>query len=135
VILALEETFTVGQDTCFDSISPTSSFGVTFEEDLTTGYFYAVNTKPQLRILDALHVYNVADVIEKDKPFKIQFAWSDDGQVASLLINNFCHAIFDFKARVGYCRNGFQESNGDWCRTKERTLTNELIYNLFKVRK
>jgi hypothetical protein len=135
VILALEETFTVGQDTFFDSISPTSSFGVTFEDDLTTGYFYAVDTEPELKVLDALHVYNVADVIDKDKPCKLQIAWSDNGQIASLLINNYCHAIFDFKVSAGYCRSGFPECNGEWCKTNERTLTDELIKDIFKDQK
>jgi hypothetical protein len=131
VILALEETFTVGQDTFFDSISPTSSFGVTFEDNLETGYFYAVDTKPELKILDALHIYNVSKVVDKDKPCKIQIAWTDDGQIASLIINNYCHAIFDFKAKAGYCRNGFPNCNGEWCKTKDRTLTGELIDNIF----
>jgi hypothetical protein len=135
VTLALEKTFTVGQDAFFDSISPTSSFGVTFEDDLNTGYFYAVDTEPELRILDALHIYNVADVVDKDKTCNLQIVWSDDGQVASLLISNYCHALFDFKARAGYCRNGFPEYNGEWCKTNERTLTDELIDNIFKDRK
>ncbi len=36
MILDLEETFTVGQENFFDSTSPTSSFAVIFEDDLTT---------------------------------------------------------------------------------------------------
>lgn len=129
MILDLEETFTVGYDTFFDSVSPTSSFGVTFEDDLTTGFFYAVDTKPDLQILDALHIYNVGDVI--DKPSKIQIAWSDNGKIASLLINNYCHAIFDFENKTGYCRNGFPESNGKWTKVQERTLTDDLINEIF----
>lgn len=135
MILTLEETFTVGQDAFFDSVSPSSSFGVTFEDDLTTGYFYAVNTKPELKILDALHIYNVADVVDKDKPSKIQIAWSDDGQIVSLLINNYCHAIFDFKVRAGYCRNGYPDCNDEWCRIKERVLTDYLVAEIFKTSK
>lgn len=131
MILALEETFTVGQDTFFESISPTSSFGVTFEDDLTTGYFYAVNTDSELKILDALHIYNVADVIDKDKSCKLQIVWSDNGQIASLLINNSCHAIFDFGLQAGYCRNGFPECNSEWCKTNKRNLTDELINDIF----
>ena len=135
MLLDLEETFTVGQDTFFDSVSPTTPFGVTFEDDLTTGYFYAVDTQPDLQILDALHIYNVADIIDKDKPSKIQIAWTDDGQIASLLINNYCHAIFDFKEKAGYCRNGFPESNGKWTQTQTRTLTDDSITALFDNKK
>ncbi|MES2774868.1 MAG: DUF2251 domain-containing protein [Bacteroidota bacterium] len=83
-------------------------------------------------VLDALHVYNDADVIDKDKPSKIQIAWTDDGQIASLLINHYCHAIFDFQNNAGYCRNGFPETNGQWAQIKERTLTDELITEIFK---
>jgi hypothetical protein len=74
VILALEEIFIVGQDAFFDSISPPSLFWVTFEDDLTTGYFYAVDTEHKLKIIDALHIYNVVDVIDKANPCKIQIA-------------------------------------------------------------
>jgi hypothetical protein len=135
VILDLEETFTVGHDTFFDSVSPISSFGVTFEDDLTTGYFYAVDTKPDLQILDALHIYNVADVTDKDKPSKIQIAWSDNGKIASLLINGYCHAIFDFENEAGFCRNGFPESNEKWTRKQDRTLTDDMINEIFSTYK
>jgi len=135
MILALEGTFIVGEDTFFDSIAQTSSFAVVFEDDLTTGYFYAVDITQDQKILDALHIYNVADVIDKNKPCKIQVAWTDDYQIASLLINNYCHAIFDFKTKAGYCRNGFPECNSDWCEIKERKLTDELVENIFKAHK
>ena len=133
MILDLEETFIVGEDTFFDSVSPTSSFGVTFEDDLTTGYFYAINTKPTINILDALHIYNVNDVIDKDKPCNIQIVWSENGDLASLLINKYCHAIFDFKNKAGYCRNAFPPSNGEWRDTNnERKLTEDMINRLFE---
>jgi hypothetical protein len=133
MILDLEETFIVGEDTFFDSTSPSSSFGVTFEDDQTTGYFYAINRKPSLKILDALHIYNVINVVDKDKPCKIQIAWSESGHLASLLINNYCHAIFDFKNKAGYCRNAFPPSNGLWRDTNNsRLLTDDLISNLFE---
>lgn len=129
--LDIEEIFTVGQDTYCSSISPTSSYGVTFEDDLTTGYFYAVDTKPDLLILDALHIYNVDDVVDKDKPGKLQIMWSNDGLIAALLINNYCHAIFDFKSKAGYCRNGFPEAQTDWIKTYNRILTDKLIDDIF----
>jgi hypothetical protein len=105
---------------------------VTFEDDLTTGYFYAVDTKPNLQILDALHIYNVADVVDTDKPSKIQIAWSDNGKISSLLINNYCHAIFDFENNEGDCRNGFPESSEKWAKVQGRTLTDEVIDNIFR---
>ncbi len=132
MILDLEEIFTVGEETLFRSISPTSSFGVLFEDDLTTGYFYATDNQTDLDILDALHIYNVADVIDRNKPAKIQIFWTENGEIVSLLINNYCHAIFDFKSKAGYCRNAFPESNLDWVQVKNRKLTDDLISTLFK---
>jgi hypothetical protein len=135
MILDLEATFTVGEDTFFDSGPPTSAFGVTFEDDLTTGYFYAINRKPRLKVLDALHVYNVADVTDKHKPCIIQIWWTEDGEKASLLINNYCHAIFDFKTQAGYCRNAFPPPNGAWRHSNNhRELKDELIWVLFGSR-
>lgn len=131
MILDLEEIFTIGQDTFFASDSINESYAVTFEDDLTTGYFYAVDIKSNSKILDALHIYNVADVIDKSRPCKLQITWSINGQIASLLINNYCHAIFDFEKKAGYCRNGFPENKG-WCKTSERILTDELIDTIFK---
>ncbi|MEO5990164.1 MAG: DUF2251 domain-containing protein [Ferruginibacter sp.] len=133
--LDLNETFRVGHHNLFESVSPTLSFGVTFEDDLSTGYFYAVNTKPDLQIIDALHIYNVADVIDKDKPSKLQIAWSVNGEIASLLINNYCHAIFDFGNKMGYSRNGFPESYGKWTKHQVRILTDDLVNEIFKTNK
>ena len=133
MILNVEEIYTVGHNALFESISPTSSFAVIFEDNLTTGYFYAVDTKPDLQILDALHIYNVADVIDKKIPGKVQIMWSDNGQIASLLINNYCHAIFDFENKAGYSRNGFPESNKEWTEVQERSLTDELADEIFRL--
>ncbi len=135
MILGLEEDFYVGQDTFFDSISPTIPFGVVFEDDLTTGYFYAVDLNSDLKMLDALHIYDVENVIDKHKQSKLQITWTDDGLVASLLINDFCHAIFDFESKAGYCRNAFPETRSDWCLVKNRNLTEGLIQEILKTRK
>lgn len=131
MILDVEGIFTVGENTWFASDSINESYGVAFEDDLNTGYFYAVDIKYNSKVLDALHIYNVADGIDKSKPCKLQIAWSVDGQIASLLINNYCHAIFDFENKAGYCRNGFPENKGEWSQISERTLTDELIGNFF----
>jgi hypothetical protein len=135
LILGLEETIIIGQDVYESSVSHSCSYGVAFEDNLETGYFYAVETKPSLQVLDSLHVYNVDDVNHKHIPRKLQIAWSDDGLVASLLINNHCHAIFDFDNKAGYCRNGFPEPKSEWTEVKERTLTDDLIDQIFASRK
>lgn len=131
MILDLEGTFSVGEESVFESISPVSSFGVVFEDDSNTGYLYAIDTAPEFKILDALHVYNVANIIDKQKPCSIKIAWTDDGQFASLLINNYCHAIFDFENKLGYCRTAFPPPTGVWRDAGERIpLTDQLINEL-----
>ena len=131
MIIDLEEIFFVGKDSYFSSISPANTYGVTFEDNLTTGYFYAVETKPDLFVLDGLHIYNVDDVSQKDQSRKIQIIWTEDGLIASLLLNDYCHAVFDFKEKAGFCRNGFPENKSGWVQNSDRILTDELIEKIF----
>jgi hypothetical protein len=112
MILDIEETFVVGEDTYFQSSSIKGNHAVFFEDDEQTGYFYAAETEPSFQVLDALHIYNVIDVIDKAKPSKAQICWTDDGLKAALLINNYCHAAFDFSRKAGYSRNGFPKLIG-----------------------
>jgi hypothetical protein len=135
MILGFETIFTIGEDNFFESISSSSPFGVTFEDDCTTGYFYAVDKENGFRILDALHIYNVENVVDNNKPSKLQIAWDENWQIASLLINNYCHAIFDFNSNAGYCRNGFPESMRDWIKISDRFLTDNLIDEIFRINK
>ena len=88
-------------------------------------------TSDSKQVLDAVHIYNVTDIIDKEKTCKIQIAWSDNGHLASLLINDYCHAVFDFKNRAGYCRNAFPANMNGWVQKQDRQLTDELISVLF----
>jgi hypothetical protein len=69
MLLDVEEVFKVGQDNYFDSVSPKNSNSVVFEDNTETGYFYAAETSPDLNVLDALHIYNVADVIDNGQVY------------------------------------------------------------------
>jgi len=131
--VGLEQTFQIGQDAYFTSIAPVTSNVVTFEDDFDTGYFYAVTINEEISILDALHIYNVIDVIHRDKPCKLQVMWTEDGQMASLLINDYCQAVFDFGNKAGYCRNGFPGNVGVWKQNDSRLLTDQLIVDLFSI--
>ena len=131
--VGFQETFQIGQDAYFTSIAPITSNVVTFEDDFDTGYFYAVSINDEITILDALHIYNVKDVLLRDQPCKIQVLWTEDGLVASLLINDYCQGVFDFANKAGYCRNGFPDNVGKWIQNDSRVLTDELIVNLFAV--
>lgn len=93
---------------------------MTFEDDLTTGYFYAVDTKPDLKILDALHIYNVADVIDKDKSCKLQIVWTDNGKVASLLINGYSMQFLILTNKLVIAEMDFQKVMGNGAKQKKK---------------
>lgn len=115
VVLVAEQTLTVGTATVIEAPSPITRFGVVFEDDASTGYFYGQDfAKGDNAIVDALHIYNVADVVDREKPSHVRLGWSTDGLKAVLDINGFPHAVFDFDAQRGYCRTGFPEPSGEW---------------------
>ena len=121
-----EQTFTVGQDTFIDSTAENNN-AVVFEDNEETGYFYAVDRSRDLDILDALHIYNVGDIVDRHKPSILKILWTEDLTKAILSINNYYHAVFDFKNKAGYCRTAFPNPNSTWTVIKKRLLTDELI--------
>ena len=86
-----------------------------------------------MKIFDALHVYNVADVIDKDNSSNIKILWTADFTKAVLSINNYYHAVFDFKEKAGYCKNAISESKRNCTLVSERVLTDELLDKLSKA--
>ncbi len=107
--------YSVGKETVVESKSPKNTFMVVFEDDTETGYFYGLDTERNGNpILDALQIYNVSNVTDKDILSKIQIIWSGDGKKAMLLINDYPHAVFDFGARRGYCRTNFPPPDKKW---------------------
>jgi len=107
-LLVVEEIIEVGKETVVEGPSPTPPLMAVFEDDGETGYFYALdNSRADDPIMDALHIYDVESVSDKDVPSQVQIIWSPDHRKAALLINDYPHAVFDFDARRGYCRNGF----------------------------
>lgn len=110
-----ESIITVGEESIVDSASPRGRYLVVFEDDGETGYFYACDTsRGEAPVVDAMHVYNVADVLDKGIPSDVQIAWSEDGLKAALYINDYPHAVFDFMARRGYCRTNFPMPSTEW---------------------
>ena len=132
--LLREQAFTAGEDTFIDCMSSENNYAVVFEDDTDTGYFYAVEVEPgtgKQNILDALHIYNIEEVPQEQRAGKIRIFWSTDWQRCALIINDYCHAIFDFKNHGGYCRNEFPPPNSFWTKG-ERTLTDDMIAGFFK---
>ena len=115
ITVATHAIVNVGEPLIVESSSPKAAFGVVFEDDGDTGYFYGVDLsrKPQ-SILDALLIYNVAQVQDRDVSSMIQIALSSDGLSAALLLNSDPHAVFDFAAHRGYCRMKSPTSSSSW---------------------
>jgi hypothetical protein len=100
--LVAEQTITVGEPAVVEGPSPSTDFGVLFEDDGTTGYLYGLDfCRQDNPIVDALHIYNVEQVTDRAQPSLVQLVWSPDGLKAALLINRYPHAVFDFEGKRG----------------------------------
>ena len=81
-----EQKIEIGIPIVIDSVI--NEYGVVFEDDSNTGYFYAIKlidgNKPE--ILDALHIYNVKDLIIKGKANIIKIIWADNDKIAALRV-------------------------------------------------
>ncbi len=112
-------TFQPGDNSFVAEDSPGGHHSAFFEDDGDTGYFYAVDlARTDHRILDAVQIYNVANVVDKARPSSLEIIWSEDGLKCALLINGYPHAAFDFAAQRGFCRTNFpnfpDQSEGCW---------------------
>jgi hypothetical protein len=115
LLVVAQETFTVGKEVEIFGDSPNGRYSTVFEDDGQTGYFYACDAeKPDNQICDAVHIYNVKDVVDKEIPSEAEIVWSKDGTKSALLINNYPHAVFDFTSKRGYCRTNFPSSSKNW---------------------
>lgn len=107
----------VGHETVIDGAAPEGPNAAVFEDDGQTGYFYAIErSQEQITIRDALHVYNVDAVTDRENRSVAKIAWSTDNKRVVLLINDYPQAIFDFHQKRGFCRLGFPpaKAEGQW---------------------
>jgi hypothetical protein len=104
----------VGRKEIFESDAPNNQFSAFFEDDGDVGYFYALDRRQATdQVVDALHVYNVANVTDAQHPSDLSIVWSADGSRVVLLINGYAHAA----AKRGYCRTNFPnlpDSGSGW---------------------
>jgi hypothetical protein len=109
-ILAAKQTLSVGIPILIESDTPDNARGVVFEDDGETGYFYArdYTVKSQLWV-DALHIYTVEGVKDRDMLSEVCILWSANYTKAALLINKYPHAVFDFIRKCGYSRDQFPD--------------------------
>ena len=109
-----EQEFLVGAPIVIEGPCPNGPFVAVFEDDGDTGYFYALDTSVEGNPLqDAVHIYNTANVTDREQPVSAAIGWSIDSKKVVLLINDYPHAIFDFEGKQGYCRTGFPPPNPD----------------------
>ncbi|MBK1832379.1 DUF2251 domain-containing protein [Verrucomicrobiaceae bacterium R5-34] len=112
--IGVEDVIEPGQEKVIESDIPSRAHGVVFEDDGETGYFYArdYSNTDQL-FCDALHIYSVEDVVDREIPSDLMILWSPDYSKAALLINSYPHAVFDFNTQCGYSRDNFPEPDPD----------------------
>jgi hypothetical protein len=132
-----EEQFLIGQpapgadNRLLSSTAAHGSYEVMFEDDGTTGYFYAISTRPGPELLDALHVYNVADIADRQVPVAASIIWNEAEDAAAFVLNGYCHALYDFHQRAGFCRTGFPPPRQE--QEVSRELTDELVDQYFSA--
>ena len=95
------------------------TYSAIFEDDGETGYFYAYDrARDNSPILDAVFIYNVKYVKDRDKASEAMIYWSNTHDKCALNINGYPHAAFDFEARRGFGRADFpnfeKSSNALW---------------------
>lgn len=80
--ITVEREFLVGQEIVVEAPAPEGPFCAVFQDDGQSGYFYALNTSLRdHRIQDAMQIYSVANVTDRDHPSTAKVGWSKDGNV------------------------------------------------------
>lgn len=114
-VVCARETITVGEAVAIQAPAEAPPYSVVFEDDGEAGYLYGMDNSHKANpIVDALHIYTVEQVVDRQNPCLLEVIWSGDNKVAVLFLNRRPHAAFDFGARRGTCRTGFPPPRGDW---------------------
>lgn len=104
----VQRSISIGVKTSISSTSPSREFRVVFEDDGEAAYFYALNAPLQDRkILDLMNIYTVDQMSDLLMPCTVQIVWAKDGLRVLLAIDDYPHAVFDFRERRGYCRTNY----------------------------
>jgi hypothetical protein len=129
--LLKEENIVTGKGCFVQTEAAEHRFVTVFEDDQETGYFYAAekDDSGSLSILDMVFIYDVESIPPDERKLKLSVIWSTDWQRCGLILDNTCHAVFDFRQRAGYNLTGFPEPIL-W-RGHERILTVEMVQQFF----
>ncbi len=124
--------FTPGQ--AFLSVNSTVvPWTVVFEDEGVAGYFYACDRSRETQedsILDAMLIYNVSSLQDRETHRLASVEWSSDGQKAVLYLDGTAQALFDFAAHKGFCRTDFPnflEGAGDTWRKSTHAWSDEAL--------
>jgi hypothetical protein len=131
--LMQSKSFVPGEDTFVESFSLENNYGVVFEDDGETAYFYAVQKDPQteaLQILDALHIYEKDPETKEKTQSNLLIIWSRDWLKCALVLDDCCNALFDFESQGGYNLNEFPPPNNFWTK-QDRHLSDKLVQSFF----
>ncbi|MHB1021732.1 MAG: DUF2251 domain-containing protein [Acidobacteriaceae bacterium] len=103
------------------SDSHTVPWTVVFEDEGVAGYFYACDRSHERMedsILDAVLIYNVSHLGDRERNYLASVQWSKSGTQAVLYLDGNAQAVFDFDSRCGYCRTDFpnflDERGSNW---------------------
>ena len=132
--LLKEQQIKIGENTYVESLSSENDYAVMFEDDTETGYFYGAEKNKEtqeVRILDMLHIYDVESIAEEERTATLSIIWSTDWMRSALIINSYCHAVFDFANHGGYNRHEFPPPNSIWTK-QDRKLTDEMVAEFFR---
>lgn len=128
----VHEEIKIGTPEVYEADSPLGRFAVVFEDDGETGYFYALDHESKDRpIQDALLIYAVADVVDRQIPTVLDICWAVDGRKALLLLDQDPHAVFDFDSRRGYSRLAFPTTQADSAWSKSDHGWDESVMSFF----
>lgn len=131
--LMQQRVIVLGNDVFVESRSLENKYGVVFESNDETGYFYAIEmddaTNGQ-RILDALHIFTTEEISQQKRQIDIKIIWTKDWLKCALILDDECHAVFDFEKQGGYSINEFPPPNSFWTK-QERKLTDNILKEIF----
>lgn len=126
-----ERVFQPGDQTFAAEDAPGGQYSAVFEDDGETGYFYPFDLARQDNMIrDAIHIYNVASVADKDRPSTLAIVWSKDCLKCALLIDGCPYAAFDFATNRGFCRAGLPEFRTRpkcFCPSSSHTWSDEAV--------
>jgi hypothetical protein len=69
--------------------------------------------------VDALHLYNVEAVADRQSAYPVEIRWAEDRNRAGLFIAERCQAVFDFDEKRAVSRSGFPPASGDFTSTHD----------------